>query len=185
MSKESRSVFLAGLTLVTFALIGYFKDGGIVFPFPLNEFIFFFVIVQFTFWHYKKGILPVIFLLSAILGIASNLFMWEIFLSPESLDSFIRYPWVHWFYLLFIIGLVTASILHIAKQRQLLAIAIHVAGTCAIGYGMYFGETHIKTIGFGAIVLSTQIQPVHKPFHLLWILLLILSASESLTYLLS
>jgi len=188
MSKESRLVFLAGLTLCLYAGINFMSNGGIVFPFPLNSFIFLIVTAQFTFWHHKKGFPIYVFLLTAMFGVLANPVLWEIVFSLESLKDFARYPWLHWFYFLNALGLIISAVYLINKQKRHFTSLLTAAGIILFGYGVYSrGEFHVDIghfdfAGLALIAVSVLIRPTYKPLHFLWILLFVLQLTEWLTF---
>ena len=109
MTKESRLLYLTGLSLSIFAGWGFFRDGSFIFPFPLNSFVFLAVTFQFTLWHHKKGLPLYLFLVTAIFGVLANPVFWEIIFSHESLEEFAKYPYIFWFQFLYGLGLVLSS----------------------------------------------------------------------------
>lgn len=185
MSKESRTVALSGLTLLIFALIGFLKDGSIIFPFPLNEIIFLIVVVQFVYWHYKKGALPYYFLLSAITGVIGTQFFWEIFMPHQQLEVFMGYSLVHWCRLLSKVFLLIAGIYFINSLKEWYFKVGFTAGLILISFGVISNDHKFLVIGLLAIFIINSLKAVHKPFHLIWTLLLILEGSKWLSFLLA
>ncbi|MBL4862049.1 MAG: hypothetical protein JKY09_03410 [Crocinitomicaceae bacterium] len=182
MSKEVRSLFLVALTLTIYATSIFLKDGGFVFPYPLNSFIFFLIAVQFAYWHQKKRPLIALICATAIFGILSNPVFWEVVLSIETMGSFLNYPWIHWFNLLYILGIIAWGIMTLMKQNELLGLLLTGIGVLILGIGNFYDLRFLLPIGYAIITLSVLLKPVHQPFHLLWVLLLILEATEWITY---
>jgi hypothetical protein len=189
MTRESRLLFLTGLTLFLFALIGYFTNGSLIFPFPLNPFIFFIVVFQFTWWHYKRGFPIFLFLFTALTGVLSQPFFWEIVLSLDSLQSFTKIPVMVWFQFFNAAGLVASAVYLLNRQKSHFTSIITTAGILLYTFGFLYDYTASSVIdisfelaGFGLIALSVLIRPTYQPFHLLWILLFILEISEWLSW---
>lgn len=182
MTRESRLLFLTILTLSTYAIFGYFKHGGIVFPFPINPFIFLAITVQFTIWNYKRGFPIYTFLTTAIFGVLANPFFWEIVFSIETLESFGKYPWIFWFQFLHALGLVISAVYLINRQKSHFSSLLTTVGIILYAFGFYTGTGHYYFLGFGLITLSVLIRPTYNPIHLLWILLFVLQSTEWLTF---
>lgn len=186
MSKEARSIFLVVLTLVFYAVSIALKPGGsLVFPFPLNPFFFFAVAVYFIFLHYKQVSISILIGLCSLFGILSSQVLWEILLRAESFESFLNYPWIYWFHLLYGISIAAWAILTALKQKDLLARIITILGTIAFSVGYVIGEDALIIIGFGAISFSTFYKRSYPPFDLLWLLLFILESTKWINFLVS
>ena len=182
MTKESRLLYLAGLSLCIFACWGFFKDGSFIFPFPLNSFIFLAVTFQFTLWHHKKGLPIFLFLLTAIFGVLANPVFWEIIFSYETLVAFDKYPYMFWFQFLNGLGLVLSSFYLINKQKRHFTSLLTTAGILLFSTGFYTGIGHYSLAGLGVIALSVLIRPTYTPLHLFWILLFMLQLTQWITF---
>ena len=185
MSKESRTVALSGLTLLIFALIGFLKDGSVIFPFPLNEFIYLAVVAQFVYWHYKRGALPYFFLFSSITAVVGTEFFWEIFLPHHELEVFMGYSLVHWCRLLSKVFLVIAGIFFVRSLKEWYYKTGFIAGLGILCYGVIFNDLRFLVVGLIVIFIVNSLKAVEKPFHLIWTLLLILEGSKWLSFLLA
>lgn len=182
MTKESRLLYLAGLTLSIFAGIAFLNDGSFVFPFPLNPFVFFFVTIQFMWWHHRKGFPIYVFLITAIFGVLASPAFWEILFSIETLDTFKNTPWMYWFQFLNVFGLIISAFYLISKQKRHFTSLLTAAGMLLFSAGFYMSIKHYTIVGFGLIALSVLIRPTYKPLHFLWILLFILQLTEWITF---
>lgn len=184
MNRESRSIAIAGLALFLFALMGYMKDGVVIFPFPLNEFIFCITAAVFTFWNYKQGALPYLFLGAAITGVLGTVFFWEIVLSGPELEKFVGYTVVDWCRLSSKVFLVAAAFYFITSFRHWYTKTIFSFGLGIYLWGFVFTDLKYMFSGLLIMVIMTSIKPVRQPFHLLWVLLLLLEGSKWMTILL-
>ena len=182
MTRESRTIALAGLTLFVFALIGFLKDGSLIFPFPINPFIYFFVSSQFLIWHYKKGGLPALFVLSALLGLLGTKFFWEIFLSHQEMEVFYGYTYVDWFLILSQFLLIIAGISFIRRHSHAFYRIIFASGLIIQSYGVVTDDRQIHLIGLLVLLLINSLKPVLQPFQWIWTLLFVLKLSEWLSY---
>ena len=181
MTKEARLLFLSILTLIIYAVIGLIQHGNVIFPFPINDFLFFIVVTQFTVWHYQKGILTFTMFLTGVFGLLSNKTFWEIFMSIERLQDFLNYPWVLWFSLFNAICIIIGAVYFIRGQKNHFTSFITTAGIVVFGAGFHTQIQWLPLLGFSLIGLALLIRPVYRPIHLLWFLLLILELSEFLT----
>ena len=185
MTKESRLLLLSVLTLIIYAVIGLIQHGSVVFPFPINDFLFFIVVTQFTVWHYNKGTLTFTMFLAGLFGLLSNKTFWEIYMSIERLQDFLNYPWVLWFGLFNTICIIIGTVYLIRGQKSHYTSIITTTGIILFGAGFHTQIQLLSLLGFSLIGLALLLRPVYKPLHLLWFLLLILELSELLTYFLA
>lgn len=91
MTREARTVFLVVLTLLFYAFYYLFFYQTFIFPFPLNESIFFGVSLQFAVWNWKINRLLVgSSVLFALLNVIATQFFWSFFLKDTSLLELIE-----------------------------------------------------------------------------------------------
>lgn len=181
MTKESRAVAIAALTLFMFALYGFLKDGSVIFPFPLNEFIFLVVSFQFLIWHYKRGWLPVLFVISGIAGVLGTQFLWEIIYPARELEIFMGYSIVDWARLISKVFLFATALHFVKAHKQWYYKAFFVIGVLIQGYGVVMNDLNFLVIGLLIVLLSNSIKPVLQPFQWIWTLAFILEGSKWLT----
>lgn len=182
MTRESRTIALACLTLIVFATVSFLKDGSIIFPFPINVFIYFAVSVQFLIWHYKRGWLPVLFVISSLFGFLGTMFFWEIVLSHEQLEIFYGYTFVDWSLILSQLFLIIAGIIFIRKHTKNFYRVIFAIGLIIQTYGIVTDDIRLQVVGLGVLLLLNSLKPVQQPFQWIWTLLFVLDFSEWLTY---
>lgn len=181
MIKEAKTVAIASMILLLFALMTLFSQGGLVFPFPLNETIFFVVATRFLLWHPKKKAVPYLFFVSSIFAVLGAEFFWEIFMSAERLYEFYQYPVTDWSRLLSLVFLVWASIYFLRSAKIWYAVTLLTLGVATYVFGMVINTIHLQIIGLGIIVGSNILRPVLPPFHLIWVLLFVLKGTEWFT----
>lgn len=185
MNKEAKAVALAGLTLLIYALTGLLRDGALIFPFPLNEFVYLVVAFRFLFWHHKKGALPWLFAISSLAAVFGTVFLWEILLSTEQLQYFFGYTVVDWARLTSEVFLIAAGFYFVGAYKKWYFKALFVLGLATYSYGFIVNDLDFRCLGLIALLISVIIKPVRQPFHLLWILLFLLEGSEWLTFVLA
>lgn len=183
MSKEARSIFLVVLTLVFYAVSIALQSGGtLVFPFPLNPFFFFAVAAYFIYLHRKQKAISIIIGASALFGVLSSKVLWEILLSVESMESFLNFPWIYWFQLLYGVALLTWAAFTLIKQNDTLAKIITLLGMVMFSIGYVSGQDGALLVGLGLITFSALYEAVYHPFQMLWLLLFILESTKWLNF---
>ncbi|MFK7784978.1 MAG: hypothetical protein AB8B56_07675, partial [Crocinitomicaceae bacterium] len=89
MTSEARTLFLGVLTLVIYAASIFISEGALIFPFPLNEFIFLAIAAQFFYLNRTgnkwAGLLSVFI---GIFGVLSTQFFWTFFFSQKEMIAF-------------------------------------------------------------------------------------------------
>lgn len=185
MTKEIRVLFLTALTLIFYAASIYLSQGAFIFPFPLNELIFLVVCVQFSIWHYKKRI-PTFYILGiSIFAFLGNEVYWSFILDDQNMYSFSSLPITDIFKLLSAMCIIGFGVYYFLSQKKiaakistLLFIALYIGSiTYTPSYPMFYGLIFM--------VLGILFEPTYKPFHLIWILLLLLESSKYLTLVLN
>jgi len=186
MTREVRTLFFGILTLVVYAVSIFATQGALIFPFPLNEFVF--LAIAFSFlannWREKKwiGLLPVV---AGICGVLSTQFFWTFVYDPLEMMDFMKGLTTDYFLLAFFVLIFAGGIATIIKQRK--GVAIILSGTFLWVFilGVYYNHPLLLMLAYACMVASTQIKKVFEPFHLLWILLFALKLMEWLTFLLN
>jgi len=181
MTKEVRVLFLTALTLSAYAISIYVNQGALIFPFPLNELILLIVSIQFSIWNYKKRT-PTLFILGvAFFAFLGNEIYWSFILEDKAMYSFSSLPLTDIFKLLSAICLLGFSIHTMLAQKKILYQIFSVLFIVLyLGSLTYFPSYYFF---FALIFMSCGLlfQPVNKPFHLFWILLLLLESTKYLT----
>ena len=185
MTKEVRLLFLATLTLAFYGVSIYLSQGAIIFPFPLNELILLIISIQFAIWH-RKNKIPTLFILGiSLFGFLGNEVYWSFILEDQKMYQFSSLPITDIFNLLAALCIIGFGIYTLLAQNR------NIAKLCSILFIILFisSITYLPSIFLFYSLLSMGvgliIQPVHKPFHLFWILLLILETTKFLTIILN
>jgi hypothetical protein len=181
MTKEVRLLFLTALTLVFYAASIYFSQGALIFPFPLNELILLIVSIQISIWHYKKRI-PTLYILGiSLFAFLGNEVYWSFIIDDEKMYSFSSLPITDIFKLLSAICIVGFSLFFVLAQKKILSRICSIIFIVFFIASITYLPSYLLFYGLVFMVLGTLIQPVHKPFHLIWILLLLLESTKYLT----
>jgi len=187
MNKDVKTLFLVALTLIIYALSIFISSGAFVFPFPLNPFIFFVIALLFVYRHWKKrkvrGV-AILVLFIGLFGILSSSVLWELLFSMESIENLFTQDRAKWLKVIYGILIFVWGSITLLKQHKIVPTLATVIGLTLfiLGFfGIYDPYTIFIMLGYGFFVVSNFIKPVFRPFHLLWILLLILEVSEWIT----
>jgi hypothetical protein len=182
MKREERVVFLALLTLISYATIMYIEKGAFIFPFPLNEVIFLIIALQFSVWQWKNHRLQlIIILISAIFGLISTQFFWSLLLDAKSMEGLVNsvtldilrisyYFFIGLWAFYFIVG---SSI----KSRYYVAFGF-IAAECFI---IASPSLLFETLLFTTLATFGAIYKINNPIHLLWVLLASLQVLKFIT----
>ena len=184
MTREVRALFLAVLTLLVYAVSIFVTSGALIFPFPLNEFIFLALSLQFLWWNHTAG--KWIGLYATVAGLCavfSTQFFWSFIYGNETLAFLIETPITDFFLLGFYVLLLFGGVFTIFKQLTALATVLGICFVLIFSVGVAINNAPLLLLAYTTMIVSTQITKSYAPFHLLWILLFILKATEWLTFL--
>ena len=181
MTKEVRVLFLTVLTLVFYAVSIFLSQGAFIFPFPLNELILLVVSIQFSIWHYKKRI-PVLYILGiSLFAFLGNEVYWSFILDDQKMYSFSALPITDIFKLLNAICIIGFGVSYLLAQKKILARICSFLFIVFFIASITYLPSHFLFYGLIFMTLGIIIQPVYKPFHLFWVLLLLLELTKYLT----
>jgi hypothetical protein len=186
MTREVRTLFLGVLTLVIYAFSMFLSKGALIFPFPLNEFIFLAIAGQFLFlnWNTSKvaGVLSV---LAGMCGVLSTQFFWAFFLEQGEMVEFMGGLTTDYFLLAFYVLILMGGVATMIKQRSGVALLLSTFFIIGFVAGVLLNHPLLLLGAYGSMIASTQIKKVHSPYHLLWILLFVLKLTEWMTFILN
>ena len=185
MTKEVKTIFLVALSLSVYATFTLIQQGGFVYPYPLNSFVFLAITLQFCFWHRRQVIIALLVSLVGILGVLNNQVFWEIVLSSGDLQNFMKNPMMYWINLAYGLSIISWAMVTFKQQKKVLPSVLTVIAALIFGYGFFFASEISILISFMILVISISLKPVYQPFHLLWILLLILEATKWISHVLA
>jgi hypothetical protein len=187
MNRDVKTLFLVALTLILYALSIFISSGVFVFPYPINPFIFFVIALLFAYRHGKKRKkrgMAILVILVGLFGILSSGVLWDLLLSIESIENLFAHDKAQWLKIIYGILIFIWGSSTLFMRRKAFPTLVTVIGLvlfCLGFFGIYDPYDIFIILAYTFIVLSNYIKPVLRPFHLLWILLLILEVSEWIT----
>ena len=186
MTKEGKTVTLAALTVFMFGLTSFLQFKQVIFPFPLNELIFFIATIVFAKDHLKNN--PKTISLILVLGlfhILSLEFYWNIFFSNERMLQISQSSITDYFkigYYTGIIAWITTTFNHVEvnfkKYLSLLPITLVLAGSILNEQLTIFYSQLILFLGYGSVVILLFTKIKQFPLLYLWVLLFILEFTK-------
>ena len=185
MTREARSIFLVGITLFIYALIGLIKDGGIVFPFPLKDFFLFAIVFQYIYWHHKDKLIIATLGLSAFLGAIGHPLLWESVLPYEDYTALVHTPAFLYVKYISMFLLLVWGIIYAVRQKNMSATALSIKGIIIVSIAPFLEFSfvmYLPAIGYLLLSYSSFKTPVSKPFHLVWYLLLMFEVMKLLSF---
>ncbi|MDX2360808.1 MAG: hypothetical protein QNK23_08370 [Crocinitomicaceae bacterium] len=185
MTREARSIFLVGITLFLYALIGFIKEGAILFPFQLRDFALFIVVVQYIFWFHKDKTTIFTLGIGSLLGVLGHpLFLETIFPTEEYEKIMLSDEILYVKYISLSLVLLWA-IIFIIRQKNILSISISLIGLSLIILGFLSNMDvliYTNILGYLLLVISAYKYPSTKPFHLIWSLFLMFEVVKLLSF---
>lgn len=186
MTKEGKTVTLAALTVIMFGLTSFLQFRQVIFPFPLNELIFFVATIVFAKDHLKNN--PKTMSLILVLGlfhILSLEFYWNIFFSNERMLQISQSSITDYFkvgYYICIITWIITTFNHVEvnfkKYLSLLPITLVLAGSILNEQLTIFYSQLILFLGYGSVVILLFTKIKQFPLLYLWVLIFILEFTK-------
>ena len=186
MTKEGKTVTLAALTVFMYGLTSFLQFKQVIFPFPLNELIFFIATIVFAKDHLKNN--PKTMSLILVLGlfhILSLEFYWNIFLSNERMLGLSQSSITDYFKVGYYIGIIAWIIttfnqveVNLKKYLSLLPITFVLAGSILNEQLTIFYSQLVLFLSYGSVVILLFPKIKHFPLLYLWVLLFILELTK-------
>ncbi len=186
MTKEGKTVTLAALTVFMYGLTSFLQFKQVIFPFPLNELIFFIATIVFAKDHLKNN--PKTMSLILVLGlfhILSLEFYWNIFLSNERMLRLSQSSITDYFKVGYYIGIIAWIIttfnqveVNFKKYLSLLPITLVLAGSILNEQLTIFYSQLLLFLSYGSVVILLFPKIKHFPLLYLWVLLFILELTK-------
>ncbi|GEM_PF-2028561 len=179
MTKEGKTVTIASLTVVFFAVYQFLLSGTLVFPFPLNEFIFLIVVLSFVPLHFKTH--PSTVILTVIVGVLNMLhaqFFHEMILGWKDMQTLSESVVTDFLKVAYYIGLI-AWMIFTTQENKSLKIKIGVVLPIFILlFGVINDSLIIEFSSLTFLFIYSLTQVKHSKIHFLWILLFILEFTK-------
>ena len=186
MTKEGKTVTLTALTVFMFGLTSFLQFKQVIFPFPLNELIFFIATIVFAKDHLKNN--PKTISLILVLGlfhILSLEFYWNIFFSNERMLQISQSSITDYFKICYYIGIIAWIIttfnhveVNFKKYLSLLPITLVLAGSILNEQLTIFYSQLILFLSYGSVVILLFTKIKQFPLLYLWVLLFILEFTK-------
>lgn len=183
MTREARAVFLGALTLVAYAVFVFIDFGSVIFPFPLNEFIFLAISAQFLWWNKRLQLWAgIIALIAGICALLSKQYVWSFIYGPENMIRFMDGLTTDYFTIGFYVLVLLGGIATMVQQKR--GVALIFSGLFIIAFisGALLNNISLFLLSYGMMIASTQITKTFVPYNLLWVLLFFLKLTEWLTF---
>ena len=179
MTLEGKAVSRAVLTVFIYALTSFFSLGESIFPFPLNEIIFFIVAIYFSTIHFKKHpFYLTIILLTGFIGMFSSEFYWELILNSDTMMSISEQEIPSKFKLAYQIGLIIWMILTFLQHPVIKIQLLGLIPVSLILTGIFVQLPLYEILGLGCMFIYSILNIKQNPLLYLWILLFILECTK-------
>ena len=179
MSKEGRVIALAILTIFIYAFSILLQKGAFIFPFPLNEIIFFISALAISFHQFKKEkILSVLFPVVGCLCVLSSEFYWAIFFNAQQMEAFSNSLATDLFKIFFFIGLISLICFSFKEMKNKLVSIGLVFSILGIIISLIIGHQFIEIASLLIVSVISIKRLAEKPILNLWILLFVLEITK-------
>ncbi|MDB0037850.1 hypothetical protein N9F08_00645 [bacterium] len=186
MTREARTLFVGTLTLLVYSISIYVSQGSFIFPFPLNEFIFLAIAVQFFLWNRNGNKLAgILVTLAGVCAVLSTQFFWTFFYGQEGMIHLMEGMTTDYFLIGYYILVLIAGVATLIRQKRGISMLFNSFFVLAFISGIMYNHTLLLVLAYGFMVASTQISKVFASYHLLWILLFILELTKWLSFFLN
>lgn len=181
MTRDEKTVLLAAIIPIIYAVIMFLEKGMFIFPFPLNEVIFAAVSIIFAIRLRNYYMLQVSFSVAyALFNLLSVEFVWTLFLDGEQMHNLIESGSLDLIKLISVILLVIWGGISLVRAEDRVRSLFFVVFFAFLASATVFHQPLLGIIAclvpFGAAFRYKDL----FPFHLLWLLLAILSTMKTI-----
>ncbi len=183
MSKEQRAVFIGVLITLVYPFTIWLEKGVFLYPFPLNEFIFFIVSTQIIYLNFKKH--QLVALLSGIAAffyLLSSPFFWTFVLDQISISDFLEGGFYELIKLLYFLSLLFWMLFTLKDIKGSKRYFFYATLLAVFISSLFFWTEVLGDIGILVVAIISLIFSLKKPFDLLWVLLAYLSIMKFLFF---
>jgi hypothetical protein len=179
MTKESKTVSLAILTVFAYAMVSFFDHYVLLFPFPLNSAIFFIVALYFAYLNGSKNpFLSVLTSLIGLLSMFSSEFYWNMLLGANEMNDFSESLTTDFIKICYYIGLICWIVVTFRKNSAVSIQFLGILSIILVGVGAVFNNPYIELSGiFIPFIYSIRFK-TESEFLKLWILLFVLELTK-------
>ncbi|TNF48385.1 MAG: hypothetical protein EP305_05640 [Bacteroidetes bacterium] len=186
MTRDERTVSLAVLLLIVYAVLNFVQSGMLIIPFPLNEVIFFMVTIIFAIRHYKYSFFTALFSCCyAVLAMLTSEFFWSFFMSEEQFDRFFQSSSPDVIALMSNVVLLIWSGVQLIRPENKLRSAFFLLFFLLMSSALILSEPILMII---TLLIPFTLQFKYKdlaPFHMLWLLQAVLMTMKEVMLLLA
>ncbi len=186
MTRDERTVSLAILMLIVYAVLNFVQSGMLIVPFPLNEVIFFIVTLIFAIRHYKYSFFTVLFSCCyAVLAMLTSEFFWSFFMSEEQFDRFFQSSLPDVIALMSNVALLIWSGVQIIRPENKFRSAFFLLFFLLMSSALILSEPVLMIV---TLFIPYTLHFKHKdiaPFHMLWLLQAVLMTMKEVMLLLA
>lgn len=176
MTREERTVLLAMLVPIAFGAIMYVEQGSFIFPFPLNEVVFFIASIAFAvrtrLYFRTKSIFSLGF---AFFNLIGTQFFWSFFLPDTKIEQLAASGTLDVLKLIGLVLLVIWAGITLVKGKDAFSNALFVAFFVTLSASEIFQQPVLQIVATLIPFASVFKYKDHFPYHLLWLLLSLLS----------
>ncbi len=171
---------MTSLTLCAYSMLLFLEYRVFIFPFPINELLFFLVATYFFYKNYESHkTIGALALISGLFALFTNQLFWSFFLDGASLERFFTSGWTDLFRLLFFIGTLFWALLTANTEQGPNKPWIIVGVSVCILSGLFFPNSLLLPLGYALISILFLTKNLHEPFGWLWVLLTLLEAGKT------
>lgn len=168
MKPEGRLLFLTALVYIMYAAMGFFTQGILLFPFPLNEIVLFIVCIPLVYWTRQEKANALHIGLIGLFALLGSIIFWEVLLSPAQLFEFSQTGWSDLFLFLHyvLIALLMFRTLLAEKETPMriaciLAI-LGIASALILSFGLLLLPAYLL------LLFVVSLRPVLGKIQILW-----------------
>ena len=179
MSKEGRVIALAILTIFIYAFSILLQKGAFIFPFPLNEIIFFISAIAIAIQQYKNDkLLSVLFPIVGFTFVLSSEFYWAIFYNSQQMEVFSNSLVTDLFKIIFYLGVISLIYLSFKELKSKLVEIGFIVSILVIVLSLILGNQFIEIVSLFIVFLISIKRLEVRPILNLWILLFVLEVTK-------
>lgn len=183
MSKEQRAVFIGILITLVYAFTMWMEKGVFLYPFPLNEFIFFIVSAQIIRLNYlKHRTIGAISGLAALFYLFSSPFFWSFFFDEINVNIFLEGGIYDLFKFLHFVAVFFWMIFTLKDIKGNKRYFFYATTSTLFVSSLFVFHQELELIGILCVAIISLVYDLKKPFDLLWILFTYLSLMKFLVF---
>jgi hypothetical protein len=178
--SEKRIVLLTALTLGMYSLSLYVEHQTLIFPFPLNESLFFFVALYFFYRnHATLKTVGILAISSGFFALLSNQFFWSFLLDGAQIERLFNSGLTDFFRLLFFIMLLCWAIASSYREEGPHKFWYMSSIVLGLLLGLYLQTALVLFIVYLMISCLFFWRNLHAPYPWLWMLLAFLEGGKA------